>query len=131
MPISISGRRVLLVENELLILMDLQMQLERHGADVVAASTAKDALRCGVEAFDVAILDVGLPDGAASAVAQKLRVLGVPIVFHSGHTQAEELSTQFPNSVCVSKPVSESHLIAALSRLIEASRAQTQRLPHD
>lgn len=64
MKAALSGLRVLLLEDEPLIARRLAAVLKQHGADVAAAMTIADATRLArAEEFDLALLDVNLPDG--------------------------------------------------------------------
>lgn len=67
--------RILIVEDEPLIVDVLQIALRREGfTDVVAAPTARQALATAShEPFDLAILDIGLPDVSGLEVAVALR----------------------------------------------------------
>ncbi len=64
MKAALSGLRVLLLEDEPLVARRLAAVLKQHGADVAAAMTLADATRLArAEEFDLALLDVNLPDG--------------------------------------------------------------------
>ncbi|MRR11748.1 response regulator transcription factor, partial [bacterium] len=67
--------RILIVEDEPLIVDVLQIALRREGfTDVVAAPTARQALASAAhEPFDLAVLDIGLPDISGLEVAVALR----------------------------------------------------------
>jgi two-component system, NtrC family, response regulator AtoC len=61
---ALAGLRVLLLEDEPLLARRLAAVLRSQGADVAAATTVKDADRLAqAEDFDLALLDVNLPDG--------------------------------------------------------------------
>lgn len=117
----LKGRRVLLVEDELLIALDLQLSIEDEGADVALA----DGVRTGLAAIaegeardlmpDIALLDVRLGDGEVFPVADLLAERGVPIVFHSGHAQSEDLAEAYPGAAVLSKPAPIDRLVAALA----------------
>ena len=117
----LQGCRVLLVEDELLIALDLQLSLEDAGADVVMAdgvATGFAALaRCRAAAAlpHVALLDVRLGDGEVFPVADELSAAGVPIVFHSGHAQGGDLARGYPDAAVLSKPAPIDALLAALA----------------
>ena len=91
------GPRVLVLEDEPIILMDLSFAVEGAGAKPVPARSAVEALSAiddGVP--DVAVLDVNLGRGkTCKEVAERLRALGVPFVLHSGdlHRQGELIAT--------------------------------------
>lgn len=113
---SLSGRTVLLVEDEFLILLDLQMVLEEQGAEVVTAGSVAEGIRATdtKEDLDAAVLDVRLPDGEVFPVAEKLTERDVPIVFHSGHARIEDLTERFPKAKALSKPAPERVLVDVL-----------------
>lgn len=78
--------RVLVLEDEPLILMELCFALEDHGADPVSANTVAKALSALEDsAPDAAILDVNLGRGTTcEPVAKALRARGIPFLIHSG-----------------------------------------------
>jgi DNA-binding response OmpR family regulator len=82
----LSGRRVLLVEDEALVSLMLEDVLESAGAVVIGpASTVKAALDLlGEEAIDCAVLDVKLQDGVSVPVAEALAALGIRFVIATG-----------------------------------------------
>jgi DNA-binding NtrC family response regulator len=72
------GVRVLIVEDEGLIRWSLVQALIAAGARVVEAADARsamDALRAGARGFDVAVLDVRLPDGSGLGLLASIRQL--------------------------------------------------------
>src|SRR5262245_32767283 len=74
--------RVLIVEDDEAIAVPLAKGLEREGLDVDRVETGADALDAvGVTAFDVVLLDIGLPDRDGFAVCRELRAgSDVPII---------------------------------------------------
>jgi DNA-binding response OmpR family regulator len=85
---GLSGRRVLIVEDDRLIAWDLAEGLREHGAEVMnPRHSAAAALRCleCEPAPDVALLDIGLDDEIfPAAVAERLNAQNIPFVFYSG-----------------------------------------------
>ena len=79
---SLSGRRILVVEDEAMISLMLEDVLQSAGAVVIGpASTVKAALDLlGEEAIDCAVLDVKLQDGTSVPVAEALAALGIRFV---------------------------------------------------
>ena len=113
--------RLLLVEDEFFILMDLRNVFEEAGARVTTATTVAEGLSAtAADGFDAAVLDVRLPDGEVFPVATALTERRVPLVFHSGHIRAEDVSLQFPAALTLSKPAREEALINAVRRLVGA-----------
>ena len=81
-------RRVLIVEDELLIAMLVEQMVEDLGfAAVGPALTVDEALSMiDRERLDCAVLDMNLGHGVSSApVASALRAKGVPFLFASGY----------------------------------------------
>ncbi len=64
MNAALNGLQVLLLEDEPLLARRLTAVLKSHGATVSTAGTVQDAERLArAESFDLALLDVNLPDG--------------------------------------------------------------------
>jgi two-component SAPR family response regulator len=82
--------RVLIVEDEAIIAMDLEMMLQDEGCDVVATvSSVKAALeQIGQHEIDCAFLDINLGHEQVFPVADALAKKGVPFALLSGHTKA-------------------------------------------
>ena len=118
---SLHGTKILLVEDDFLIQMDLTMTFENAGAEVVTAGTVSDGLARAHENYDAAVLDISLPDGEVYPLADVLAAKETPLVFHSGNTEGANISARFPTAIALSKPVHERQLIAAVSR--QQSRA--------
>ncbi len=111
---QLSGCRVLLVEDDFFIQLDMQNLLEGAGANVTAASTVAEGMDRARAEYDAAVLDIRLPDGEVFPVADALDRKHTPIIFHSGNIDLIDLRSRFPNAVALSKPVDEEHLIATV-----------------
>jgi DNA-binding response OmpR family regulator len=111
--------RVLVVEDEAIVAIDIAEQLTDAGFVVVgpAPSVAK-ALKLIVEVrCDVAILDVNLRDETAEAVARELRSRRTPFLFMSAVSR-DHLPSGFKEEVLLSKPARSEVLVAALQSLV-------------
>lgn len=84
---GLAGRRVLVVEDEMLIAMSIEETLQGLGCVVVGpVGKLDDALRlAGDEALDAAVLDVTIRGGHVYPVAERLIARGVPFVLASGY----------------------------------------------
>jgi CheY-like chemotaxis protein len=82
---TLAGRRVLVVEDEMLIAMEIGDVLKALGCEVVGpAAKLEDALELsGKETFDAAILDVTIRGGQVFPVAEKLLERNIPFVLAS------------------------------------------------
>jgi CheY-like chemotaxis protein len=106
--------RVLVVEDEALILMDVAGTLEEaRVAEVVSAISADEAMAAlDRRPFDAAVLDLHLGrDGPSYDIARRLRTLKIPFVFSSGSTES---MGDFRDVPLLTKPFSADQLLAAL-----------------
>lgn len=83
--------RVLIVEDEFLIAMELAATLEAHGFEVLGpvASVDKALQALEGERPDAVVLDLNLQGKAATEVAGKLRELDVPFVIASAYSNTD------------------------------------------
>jgi DNA-binding response OmpR family regulator len=81
------GRRILVVEDEMLIAMIIEDALKDSGGEIVGpVATLEKALKLAEEGeFDAAILDVTIRGGEVYPVAELLLKRGIPFVFSSGY----------------------------------------------
>jgi CheY-like chemotaxis protein len=88
---TLSGRRVLVVEDEYFIAADLARALTRLGADVVGpVATREQALQllATAERIDLAVLDINLKDEPVFPLADLLIGQSVPVLFATGYGEA-------------------------------------------
>ncbi|MHA6326327.1 response regulator [Roseivivax sp. CAU 1753] len=115
-------RKVLVCEDEPIVALDLQMLIEGFGYDVLgpfaSVRQALDAL--DGQSPDAAVLDVRLRDGEVFPVANKLRDMGVGLVFHSGHAMDEDFTSNYPDARCCHKPLVTTKLQEALAQIVPA-----------
>jgi len=114
--------RVLVVEDNALIALDLEEILKNSGCCVVGPSvTVQDAmLIVDQEGIDVAIIDFLLEDGVASPLAQYLDEKQIPFALCTGR-DAHELSVHFPSTPILGKPYNPDDVALVVNSLI-ASR---------
>jgi CheY-like chemotaxis protein len=86
---TVAGKRVLVVEDEMMIRMLLEGMLTDLGHTVAAeAGGIDEAVALAKKgAFDVAVLDVNLNGHPVTPVAEILLERGVPFIFASGYGQ--------------------------------------------
>ncbi len=82
------GRRALVVENEMLILIMIEDMLADLGCKSVTSAATVDKALALIEpqAFDVALLDLNLDGNDSHPVADALSAHGVPFVYAIGNT---------------------------------------------
>ena len=114
----LDGLRILVLEDEFLIAMDVEQICRDEGAaDVVIARTIADAEAATSSAnFDAAIIDLMLGSASTLPFAATLRERGVPFVFASGYTDLKEIAASFPGVGIIGKPYGSDDILAALAQ---------------
>lgn len=113
----LSGKRVLIAEDEPLVGLDLEDAVLEAGAAPVGPfpSVAAALAALAHSKVDAAILDVRLIDGDSFPVAEALTRADVPIVFHSGHVTRPEIGGAYPRAALARKPCPPERLLALLA----------------
>ena len=116
--------RILVVEDEALIAMDLQALLEDAGYRVLgpANSSAAALALIDADAPDVALLDVNLGRSDAFGVASILTERKTQVIFLTGHT-AHKLPPAHRHLPLVSKPYLPQVLLQAVERALDERKA--------
>ncbi len=124
----LSGRKVLVVEDDALLAMELAEELEAIGAVPIGpAMTVVSALNIvhNEKRIDAALMNVNLRGEVSFPVADALAKRGVPFLFVTGNDQF--VSERFPGIPRHPKPAQMPMLIKALSDLIAtACQAECQ-----
>lgn len=122
---GMEGCRVLVVEDEGLLALELKLMLEEAGAQVLGpepdergAMRQIDGALAG-QGLGAAILDVNLGGHTCERVAARLRELNVPFVLHTGEWRAEGELVEALGAPVVPKPASERAILGALRRVLE------------
>jgi len=116
--LPLSNKRILIVEDEALIAIDLEYAFEDAGATCVGIASDNNTAISLLETVqvDAVLLDYGLADGEAAPTARTACERGIPVVFHSGHASPEDLSRRFPEARILSKPSTVDRIVAALAK---------------
>ncbi|MGI3903255.1 MAG: response regulator [Janthinobacterium lividum] len=114
----LSGRHVLVVEDEMLVLMDTEDMLGDLGCcSVTAAATVEQAIALiGAKTFDFALLDINLDGTLSHPVADALAARGVPFVVATGYS-SQYVSEIYRDRPILNKPFYLPELTTALSRI--------------
>ena len=110
----IGGQRILVLEDEPLIAMDLEDLLTSKGFTVVGPfSTAAAALESLGEApLQAALLDIYLFNGTSFDVARELRRRGIRFAFMTGLVAPDVVPADLAGSPIILKPYNEKELLA-------------------
>jgi len=125
-----AGRRVLVVEDEMLVAWLLEDMLVDLGCMVIgpAASVNQALAIIEANAVDVAVLDVNLNGEMSYPIADALAACGVPFVFVTGYDKDRMLSgyQAFP---MLQKPFHRAELSATLARLLTPKAPTVEPAP--
>ena len=122
----LTGRRVLVVEDDAEAADIIHQVLERHGAEVIPASTAEEAaLLLQRERPDVLLSDLGLPGEDGLQLVRQLRgqseedLARIPAVALTGRTREVDqfLAIESGFQVHLGKPVTSGKLVSTLAEL--------------
>ena len=117
---SLTGTRVLVVEDEYYLADDLSRALKSVGAELVGpVGTIEDAEKKVSEgAFDAAVVNLNLRGDIAFAVAERLAEAGVPFVIATGYNM-----TSLPGALAgvprIEKPFAPQQVVDLLIQLRE------------
>lgn len=112
---ALAGSRILVVEDEPMIALDLEQLLRSAGAVVRTASGVQEALDLiGTEAFSAAVVDHGLRNEKSRAIYDELDSHSVPFVVYTGYDEV----TGRPTQALIRKPAEPAKLIDALRSLL-------------
>jgi CheY-like chemotaxis protein len=117
---TLQGRRVLVVEDEVLVAMELESVLLKQGCTVLGpAMTVERAVALiDEERPEAALLDLNLSGQSALPVAAALNAGGVPFVVVSGYGEAQMQAPELSRAPRLAKPVTHPRLLRELARLL-------------
>jgi chemosensory pili system protein ChpA (sensor histidine kinase/response regulator) len=130
-----SKKRVLIVDDEAVVVRVLKLVLERSGYAVESSSNGQAALERIIEqAPDVLITDIEMPRMTGEELCKQIHESfperDYPIFVVTSVTTLEHRvwSSEIPKIVFLEKPVSARKLLAALNEYFTASTARTEVL---
>jgi two-component system sensor histidine kinase/response regulator len=131
---ELSGKRLLVVDDNATNRRVLQLQLERHGCHVRLAQDAAEALDLLTQspaAFDAVLTDRCMPETDGLALAAAIRrapaTLNLPILLLGSQLDSREATAGAGLNEVLVKPVRESQLIRALHRVFDGHAAPDSR----
>ena|SRR3712207_5794573 len=119
---GLSGRRVLVVEDDAMVRFMLVDEFEHQGCRVDEAADGAEALEAvsGEGAFDLMITDIRMPRLDGWTLAERARELRpeLPVIYVTGFTDVA--ARPVPGGTVIGKPFRPSDLVAAAERMIAA-----------
>lgn len=122
---TLTGRRVLVIEDESLVAMLLETILEDMGCTPVGpVATVEEGLDtvAGDDAIDAALLDVNVAGREVFPIAEALKARGVPFVFSTGYGEGG-LPDAWRGHPTVQKPFTEAAIRDALMKAMGVENA--------
>jgi DNA-binding response OmpR family regulator len=115
----LGGLRILIVEDEPLIAMELKAALTDHGAEVLRPTRRlNDSLELARNSrISAALLDVRLGSESVAPLAELLDHRGVPFAFYTGQIDSDPVCRRWPKAPVVAKPASAGRLATVLVAL--------------
>lgn len=123
-PLSaLASKRILLVEDEVLIAVMVSDMLAGLGATVVGPATTIEAglALAGSETFDAAVLDINVRGERIDPIADLLVARGIPMLFATGYGVAA--ISERRNASVIDKPYTQERLASALAHVMAMAKA--------
>jgi CheY-like chemotaxis protein len=118
---QLNGRRVLIVEDELVVVMEVEDLLEEQGCELLrSASSVPEALaRIRGDRPQLVILDRNLAGVRTSEVARELNDAGIPYIVMTGYSQGTADEPLMAAAPCIKKPWNPTELLQWLTQLVD------------
>jgi len=116
----LEGRRIILIEDEPLILMDMEQSLTDAGAEIAGAAGNLEAARTLISTadFDAALLDTNLSGERVGELAAMLTRRNIPFAFVTGYGR-DALPEGFREGMLLNKPFGPEQLISMVRTLLD------------
>jgi CheY-like chemotaxis protein len=119
----LQGLRILLVEDDPLIRLDLEESLAELGAIVTAASNVPDALTLiAATTLDFAVLDFELGAETSEPIAHAARARNLPFLYLSGYSEQDARFHGWPAIRVLAKPLSATTVARAIQEVVGERR---------
>ena len=114
----LAGKRILVVEDDGLIALDIVNELTRAGCTAIGPALRLETAMtmAAAQPIDAAVLDVFLEGAYAWQLARALKAQGVPFLFQTGFGRFLDFPAEFASVPCLEKPV----MTDALKRELQA-----------
>ena len=115
---ALAGKRILVVEDDGLIALDIVSELTRAGCTAIGPALRLETAMtmAAAQHIDAAVLDVFLGGAYAWQLAGTLKAQGAPFLFQTGFGRFLDFPPEFASVPCLEKPV----MTGALKRELQA-----------
>ncbi|OYR19899.1 response regulator [Brucella thiophenivorans] len=123
---NLEHRRVLVVEDEIFVALDVAATVEdAQGTVIGPVGTVKQAIELmDRQKVDAAILDVNLADGDLEPILERLKSQNIFVVVHTGGGLPAHLAARYPDVPVFRKPVPPYVLTRTLAHAFSSEMAQ-------
>jgi CheY-like chemotaxis protein len=127
----LTGKHVLLVEDQTLIALDTESLLRELGAAAVETFTNAEAVLAWLASAspDVAVLDINRGGSSSFSVAEALQQRGAPFVFTTGYSEGFDVPETYRPVPVARKPYTRESLAQVLEDCLAERRAAGTYLP--
>jgi DNA-binding response OmpR family regulator len=119
---ALRGRRILVVEDQSLIAMEVQDCLTRAGAEVVGpvGRLERGIAEAETQSLDAALLDVDLNGLRCWPIAEALAARAIPFALTTGFASGIVTPERFAGAPVLTKPYREQDVLAVLRKMLAA-----------
>jgi DNA-binding response OmpR family regulator len=113
---ALAGARILIVEDDALILMELASMLADVGAETVIPCRSLEEAEMHADDPDVtvALLDIRLGRNTITPVSRRLAARRIPLVFYTGQFVTDSVRRECPSATWIQKPAPGDEIVRAL-----------------
>jgi DNA-binding NtrC family response regulator len=117
---ALDGARILVVEDDFIISMELGSILAEAGAKVIGPCRTSGQAAALIDASTIscAILDYRLGGDTSLPVARKLTRHGIPFAFFTGQVNTTRIRAEFPDVRIISKPFQHHAILTTLTGML-------------
>jgi DNA-binding response OmpR family regulator len=117
---ALQGARVLVVEDDVLLLMEIESILLEAGAEIAGCcQTVQEGLAAAkLDGVGAAVLDVRVGRETIAPVARLLADRGTPFMFYTGQVENDPALAEWLGHTVVSKPAGPGVIVAAIAELL-------------
>jgi CheY-like chemotaxis protein len=118
--LALSGRRILVVEDEPLVSMDIEAVLSEAGCEMVqpASDLARAKALATDGGWDAALVDANLAGQSVDELAAALKQRDIPFAFVTGYGR-DSLPPTFREAKLLAKPFGREQLLALVGQLLQ------------
>jgi PAS domain S-box-containing protein len=124
-PLAERGLRILIVEDEPLIALQLQYELENDGLCVIGpAYNLEQGIKLAQsEVFDAAVVDINLGSNTSADIANRLLARQIPFAFATGYSDSSILPEHLRTVPRLGKPFATEEIRRMITHLVGDARA--------